>query len=108
MTDYPRGETADERVARGAALLDARHPGWHEEVDLDRLYMRSTCDCVLGQLYSPSAAEGTAYDNGLRALGEPDAPAHGFDSVFGERHRLGYPQLEAAWRRAILARREAG
>lgn len=41
---------ARERVARGAALLDEKRPGWAERIDLPTLSMASDCMCVLGQL----------------------------------------------------------
>ena len=35
---------------KGAALLDKVGPGWFKRIDLDRLFMRSAYQCVLGQL----------------------------------------------------------
>jgi len=43
-------ETAHELVARGAALLDERLPGWADQIDIDSLKMSDDCNCVLGQL----------------------------------------------------------
>jgi hypothetical protein len=41
----------EDRVERGAALLDRARPGWEREISLDDLAM-SRCDhCILGQLY---------------------------------------------------------
>jgi hypothetical protein len=51
----------ENRVHAGIALLDERVPRWHERIDLDRLNIRSSSDCVLGQLYS-------FYGIGLSAL----------------------------------------
>jgi hypothetical protein len=42
--------TIAERVARGAALLDEREPGWWQRIDLGALDMDEPCECVLGQL----------------------------------------------------------
>lgn len=39
-----------ERVTRGAQLLDEIRPGWYEEINLDKLNMESTCNCIVGQL----------------------------------------------------------
>lgn len=43
-------ETPEQRVARGAALLDERVPGWRANIDTDRLDMTDGSQCVLGQL----------------------------------------------------------
>lgn len=40
-----------DRVARGAALLDGREPGWADRVDPDRLDVGLRTRCVLGQVY---------------------------------------------------------
>jgi hypothetical protein len=38
-----------ERVARGAALLDERAPGWRRRIDWDAVDMSDCRACVLGQ-----------------------------------------------------------
>jgi hypothetical protein len=40
-----------ERVARGAALLDEKEPGWAARIDLGAFDIGWQCRCVLGQLY---------------------------------------------------------
>jgi hypothetical protein len=40
-----------ERINKGAALLDRKCPNWHEEIDLSRLDLSCTENCILGQLY---------------------------------------------------------
>src|SRR5690349_3384032 len=40
-----------DRVAAGAAFLDEVKPGWHKEIDVERLNLESSCRCVMGQLY---------------------------------------------------------
>ena len=47
--NYLEQETI-ERVARGAALLDARYPGWEGYLDLGRLDMLNIDLCVAGQV----------------------------------------------------------
>lgn len=42
--------TIAERVAAGAAFLDAHDPGWDQRIDLGQLDLHSPCQCVLGQL----------------------------------------------------------
>lgn len=36
-------------VERGMAWLDEHRPGWEHRIDLRRLDLDSTCDCLLGQ-----------------------------------------------------------
>lgn len=38
-------------VARGAALLDARVPGWWTKINVDKLDMWDSRNCVLGQVF---------------------------------------------------------
>lgn len=65
----------DERVERGAALLDQVRPGWHIEVDITRLHLGSYTRCVLGQLFGE-------FRDGTAVLFPGDAAesiAYGFD-----------------------------
>jgi len=80
-----------ERVALGAAWLDAAHPGWRDRVDVDRLNLEDSCDCVLGQTLQADdpdefyfAVAAHADGSGCEAYpGERWAIAHGFDSGWG-------------------------
>jgi hypothetical protein len=47
--------TISDRVQRGAALLDARFPGWVDQVNLSTLNLASGCDCILGQRFGDFA-----------------------------------------------------
>jgi hypothetical protein len=106
--------TVAERAERGAALLDARRPGWWREIDLGRLDIIDGCNCVAGQLGNGRFL--ATYD----ALGmdsPADEIAHGFNSA--DHDYLGAPgdvieaveaecvALTEAWRTLILARRAA-
>lgn len=44
-------QEAQERVARGAALLDAKRPGWAEKIDIGNLDMPRCDRCILGQVF---------------------------------------------------------
>jgi hypothetical protein len=72
-------EEARERVARGAALLDAQMPDWFTRIDVGALNIRRDCHCVLGQLES-SFMDAVERRWGLNPNGCPDyeAVAHGF------------------------------
>ena len=93
------GGTIEQRVARGAAFLDARHPGWAARIDLDWLDL-SMCDrCVLGQLFgdfneAPQHARLEAYRLGF------DRPP----GMVG----MEYTKLTAEWRRLIRERVASG
>jgi hypothetical protein len=98
--------TIAERVARGAALLDEREPGWWKRIDLGKLDLASTCRCVLGQLWDD--APELWFDTGpyKRALDELGL-YHGKDEDLGFDREDGehYPPLTAAWRELIEDRR---
>lgn len=96
-----------ERVALGAAWLDAAHPGWRDRVDVARLDMGDSCDCVLGQalqtrdgygdeFYVAVEAAASAVTGGEAYPGERWAIAHGFDSGWGITPG-GNRALEAEW-----------
>lgn len=57
--------SVSERVANGAALLDANKPDWWKVVDLDTLDQFSNYKCVVGQNYG-------RYAVGCDALGRPN------------------------------------
>lgn len=104
--------TVEERVAAGAAWLDEHHPGWENDVDLDKLRMDDCALCVLGQTFgdyweSPLAesrpetwSELDAYDEVARPLGFQFSGRRGYS-------RDEYAELNAAWVRLIESRRVA-
>lgn len=96
------GELA-ERAARGAKLLDERRPLWFEEIDLGRLDMESTCDCVLGQVFTGG------YLIGLEMLEiGTDEPDYGFD-LRGKGEQFSsyaWGELRECWVREIKKRRK--
>jgi hypothetical protein len=106
--------TIRDRVARGAALLDEKRPGWDARVDLAVLDLGDCRRCVVGQLFGPEyehehERDWGVYGWGLDMLGLNAARfeeyAHGFDiEDFGGRE---FAALTAEWRRVIAARRLA-
>lgn len=90
-------------VNRGAAYLDENDPGWYRRVKLTKLDMRSTCDCVLGQLdggiYVAVAKRGLTWEQAGR-LGFDGPAGCGLDVV----DEL-YDRLDVLWRDAIRQRR---
>ena len=108
--------TIAERVAAGAAFLDEREPDWWRRIDVKRLELASSCQCVLGQLHSHKCGEPSMHYLHARSRFEvadvcghadPDA-ALGFD-VSDAARRAGregveYAGLTAEWRRVIAER----
>ena len=99
--------TVAERVQRGAELLDEKRPGWWREIDLERLDVSSTCNCIGGQV----AGVPYGFTVAMEALGldgEEAFVAHGFESDINLSDRLfraEYAALTAAWRDLIAGRR---
>jgi hypothetical protein len=84
-------------VSRGAGLLDRRDIFWPWKVDVTKLAIWRSCDCVLGQLFGHYL-----YGMGHLFLNEKhdDSFIHGFHGGDG-----GNESLNAAWLNAITARR---
>ncbi|MFF3443608.1 hypothetical protein [Streptosporangium sp. NPDC002721] len=104
-----------DRVARGAALLDLRAPGWAARVDPDTLDLEDCWHCVIGQLYRPEQTvfkepfEIGAIDLfGLDAYGFDDnAPIlveHGFSAPRRD-SMAEFAALTSEWRSVVTARR---
>jgi hypothetical protein len=106
-----------ERVAAGAAFLDEREPGWwsldrESPLHTSQLYVGSSCDCVLGQLFG-------SYLRGIRTLGlrEPGVNREALGFMFisadsdAERDRAAedadIEALTREWERVITGRRAA-
>ncbi len=110
--------TTAERVARGAAFLDEKMPGWDQRIDLDKLDLAAPCRCVLGQL-ATDLDEGhddvwlaivshfglSLHSPYRKADGTTDA-ALGFNTD-DLQWPPDYSDLTAEWRRLIEARRSA-
>ena len=100
------------RAAAGAVLLDRHRPGWHHQVDPDRLDLEDWRADVLGQLYGSFGAGVHKLTGGLSEA-EVDAwtVAHGFDVDdtdlgLSAGPRAGYQALTDAWRAELSRRRE--
>jgi hypothetical protein len=95
-----------DRVARGAALLDEKRPGWAAEIDLDDLEMGSCFSCVLGQLFGEFADGADELFPDDWVASEEDV-RHGFDAPANlaswEANGL-YESMDAAWSLEIRRR----
>ena len=94
-------------VTAGVALIEDKRPGAVALLDPAELRIASSCDCPLGQTFG-------SYAKGCRALRLDDfgAAQHGFmwpSTGFGSGfHAHAFiAELEAEWRREIIARRPA-
>ncbi len=94
------------RVRRGAALLDEKWPTWAQDIDLEKLDVRSGYRCVTAQ-YAGSKGREPWYGTGQHLLGldEEAYVLHGFNSEQGEDRE--YAALNRLWRDLIIQRREA-
>lgn len=86
---------AEERVARGAALLDAKGPAnWRALIDRGVLTIASSIHCICGQLY------GGDYSRGFEALGIGGC-GHNYGFVALSAHAftayVSCRELDAAW-----------
>ena len=105
-----REATVTDRVAAGAARLDAEWDGWEVEIDLDLLDMSTghpmtkiaPCGCILTQLYGDYASgKAELLITGL------EAEELGFEAMDVHRHDEEYNALGDAWTELIASRRVA-
>ena len=100
-------KTVGERVADGAAFLDAKLPGWWLEnrIDLDIFNMAQDCRCVIGFL-SPQKHYGEAVSQHWLDLDEESATELGFWAGIADGDNLDeYDELQHAWTVLIRERR---
>jgi hypothetical protein len=87
--------TIQERVERGAALLDSYHSTWYRGIEVDRLTIQNPDHCVLTQVFG-------GFVRGLQYIGlETNSGAtwdHGFCEIVNER------EIVAEWTQQILRR----
>lgn len=94
-----------QRVAAGAAWLDANVEGWLDSIDLDTLAMEMCEQCVLGQLFG-DYFNADLMDDDFNL----EYPATlGFDlldcQLARSHDRRQWAELTNAWRELITARR---
>ncbi|MFJ1765013.1 hypothetical protein ACIOD2_32130 [Amycolatopsis sp. NPDC088138] len=87
------------RVRAGVEFLDEKTPGWSDCVQVIDLDMRSTCRCVLGQVYG-NFDRADLYFFGAD---EHSAIALGFDANYNA-GRAEYPTLQRLWSFVIRQR----
>lgn len=93
--------TVEQRVAKGAQLLDQHRPGWRDSIKPQTLNIDSCRDCVLGQVFG-------SYYVGLVKLwptnredGRYVRPSdYGFANLFTASHETAQ-SLHATWRAEV-------
>jgi hypothetical protein len=101
-------QEARARVAKGAALLDAKRPGWFKKIDWRHLRIDSCESCVIGQLFNLAETGGIGFTASLERLGVFNAAVYGFgiDGRLGDADSKqgSWRPLGRAWRQAITER----
>lgn len=91
-----------EVVEAGAAFLDRKRPGWDREIDLTKLEMNSTNNCVVSQLF------GEYLEGCEKLLGSQidisRRQAYGFTLPYAA-DSDDWAQLDREWTRLIASRR---
>lgn len=94
-----------EAVKKGAAMLDAKIPGWIDMIDLANLEMSLNRGCILGQIAKVYGLP-NGYWSGLDILGISDIKATGIFklpfTLWGRTEE--YEVLGNAWKDLILQR----
>lgn len=72
------------RVAKGAALLDEKRPGWERLIDLETLDITSGADCVTAQLSGSAHWHAGMMQLGLTSGDSGTYVAHGFNAESDE------------------------
>lgn len=93
--------TIQKRAARGAAFMDQKRPGWHNEIELGLLDIECGACCILGQIYNDygqgTGKIGISYDQQRQYdLGLMATPINKTQK---------YRELTAAWKTEIRIRR---
>lgn len=95
-------DTIEQRVEKGAKLLDGKIPDWFKEIDTGVLHIGSLFDCIMGQLACKrhSSFARLTIDFGLEHCS--DDVAHGFDADAAlYEHDEQIAQLNTAWKAEI-------
>lgn len=97
MSDYITGITFDYKplVKVGIKKLSKNQKNFFEKIDLNKLNLRHTRNCPLGQIFGD-------YYTGLAKLSisEEDASAYGF-TCLGQRYNCSCNQLTEEWKRQL-------
>lgn len=91
-------------VARGAALLDRKRPGWESEIDIAKLDIASTDRCITAQLSGENDYRVGMDRLGIGSYEEYVGLGFAADIVAGESNYADYRTLTDLWRALIEER----
>lgn len=77
--------TIEARVARGAAWLDEKYPGWFNVIDLGTLKLSDCHQCILGQVYTQHVPEQEKDQLIAQVVGKATAGLSAYDRADWER-----------------------
>lgn len=89
--------TIERRVRRGARLLDQKVKNWHKRIDIDRINLRCSTDCILGQIF------GWYFSGRTHLKLFEKTNSHGFSAAWSEGDHSNV-RLRDAWIHAINRR----
>jgi hypothetical protein len=97
------------RVAKGAALLDEKRPGWERLIDLDILDIENGHCCVTAQLSGTNAWYAGQQQLGLTTGDDGTYVAHGFNAEAdgepdSDAQAVAYDTLNTLWKDLISKR----
>lgn len=102
-------DLARERVARGAALLDERSPGWWRTLVPENVDIRYYERCVLGSINPEVGYLALVYELDLDPKDFDQLVERGFDVYQDEDASESYARVTDTWRNLIAGRQlEAG
>lgn len=94
----------DARVLKGCELLDKKHPGWADKIDLETFDLQSGAFCVIGQVYGDYSRIGDLLPGAHVEDILPIEEAHGFAVTSENDDGPVWDLLEQDWVVAIAYR----
>lgn len=92
-------------VQNGVQLLDEIEPGWYEKIDVGKLNLGDTYNCVLGQLETKKTTRFDRYSRKLNRIGG-DVKEHPSKYGFTTQGNMLMSNLTRAWARVISERQK--
>lgn len=108
--------THDTAVSRGVELLDEKVPDWRGSVDIERLDIANTHDCILGQVFGDYHVgmdvlfPGTIMPGGIHNFPArvSSSESHGFEAMYAtnpdddDYAERDYEGLHEAWGKVFI------
>lgn len=92
----------EDRIAKGAELLDAQIPGWRERIDLDKLELSNCTVCVLGQVTGKMDWEAALDFVGIEfSFDQVNAARYGFNLTPDEQYKFELTNQGVGWAKPV-------